>query len=121
MSAITAMPAHPNPHAYLPVGYIGSHGIDDAHHLVPGHARILNARDGASDREHVAVAYTAGLHFDAHLALFWFWNVALDDLKIGVGLGDLDDFHSRHKGLPLKCAWLILASGNELMVPDRSR
>src|SRR5450755_65432 len=108
MPAVTAVPAHTDPHAFFPVGHIRPDRIDDAHHLMAGYARILDAGKSTGDREHVAVAYAAGLNLDAHLARLRVRDVALDDLESGIGLGDLNGFHSRHKGFPLEGVRLML-------------
>ena len=96
MSAMTAMPTHADPHAFFPVRYIGPHRIYAAHHLVAGHPRILDAGEGTGHGKHVAVADTAGLHLDAHLARFRFRDIVLDDFETGIWSGNLYGFHSRN-------------------------
>ena len=96
MSAMTTVPAHSDPHAFFPIGYIAAHGIYDAHHFVTRYPWILNAWNATGYSEHIAVTHPAGLHFDAHLARLGFWDIALDDLEIGIWLGYLNDCHARH-------------------------
>ena len=97
MPAVTAVPAYTDPHAHFPIRYICSHCIDYSHDLMARDTRILDAGKATGDGEHVAVTYAAGLNLDAHLARLRFRDVALDDFKIGIRPGKLDDFHSRHK------------------------
>ena len=42
------------------------------------------------------MADTTGLYFDADVARIRLRNLALDDLEIGAGLGDLRRLHLRH-------------------------
>jgi hypothetical protein len=91
---MTTVPAHAGAHALLPVRHVCTHGVDDAHHLVPGHSGVLNARKCAGDREHVAVADAARLHLDAYLPRSRLGYVTLDDFELTTGLGDLNDLHT---------------------------
>src|ERR1700736_4421433 len=96
MPAMTTMPTHADAHAVFPVRDIRPHGIDDAHHFVARHPWILDAGKCAGDGEHVAVADAAGLHFDAHLAPLGIGYVTFDDFERGIGLSNLNSFHTFH-------------------------
>src|SRR5580693_736216 len=98
MPAMTAVPTHADAHASLPVRHVRPNGIDDAHHLMAWDTRVLYAGESAGDGEHVGMADTACLHLDAHLAGFGIGNISLDDFESGIGLGCLNDFHTRHGG-----------------------
>lgn len=100
MPAMTAVPAHADPHAAFPTGDITAYRIDEPDDLVPGHARIVYAGKSTGHREHIAVTDAARLHLDAHLAWPRCRNVTLDDFEGGIGLGNLDYFHSRHQISP---------------------
>ena len=65
----------------------------------PGTRGYSDAGKSAGDGEHVAVTDAARLHFDAHLARCWSGTVALDELELGIGLGDLNGFHTLHGNL----------------------
>ncbi len=93
MAAMTAMPTHADTHPFLPIRHVRAHSVDEAHHLVAGHAGILNAGNRAHDRQHVAVTNTAGLHLDAHLPRLRLRHVALDNFKSGIGFRNLRNFH----------------------------
>src|SRR5277367_1194110 len=99
MPAMTAMPAHADAHALLPVRYVCPDRIDDAHDLVARNPRVLDAGKSAGDGKHVAMADSAGLYFDADLARLGIGYVPLDHLEIGVGLGYLSGLHSLHVGV----------------------
>src|SRR5262249_37961132 len=61
-----------------------------------GNARILNSGQKTFFREHVTVANATGLHFDAHFSRTGLRNLALDELEIASGLGDLGHLHLCH-------------------------
>jgi hypothetical protein len=63
---------------------------------VSWNAGILNSGPQAFFREHVTVAHTASLHFDPNVSCIRGGNLALDDLEIRSGLGDLRHLHLRH-------------------------
>src|SRR5690606_28546611 len=92
--AMAAMPAHTHAHAFLPIGHILTHCIDDADDFVSRDTRILNAGKQACDREHVAMADPARLYFDAHVSRLDVRQIAFNDFERGIGLGDLNSFHT---------------------------
>src|SRR5215475_85978 len=61
-----------------------------------GNARILNSGQKTFFREHVTVANATGLQFDAHFSRTGLRNLALDELEISSGLGDLGHLHLCH-------------------------
>ena len=87
------MPADTDALPLLPRGNAGSYFIDDACDFVPGNAGILNSRPGTFFREHVTVANTTSLYLDPHLSCTRLRNLALDDLEIRSGPGNLRRFH----------------------------
>src|SRR5581483_9901307 len=78
---VATVPANANTLSFLPRGNALPDPINDARHLMSGHAGILNARPRALYREHVAVAHTTGLHPDEHLSWTRLGNFALHDFK----------------------------------------
>src|SRR5437879_3852444 len=58
-----------------------------------GDARELNARPQALFGEHVTVANTTCLHFDPHMSRLRLRDLALNDLEICSGTGNLRYFH----------------------------
>ena len=93
---LAAVPADADTLPLLPCGNTVAHFIDDACHFMSGNARILNSRPQAFFREHVTVANAAGLHLDPHLSCIRLRNLALDDLEICSGFGNLRHLHLCH-------------------------
>ncbi len=90
---LAPVPSNTDTLSLLPLGNIGTHFIDDAGHLMSGNARILNSGPCALFREHITVAHTTGLHLDPHVSCTRLRNLALDDLEISSGTGDLRYLH----------------------------
>jgi hypothetical protein len=90
---LTSMPANADALPLLPRGNSSAHFIDDAGDFVPWNAGILNSRPGAFFRENVTVADTTGLHLDPHVSCVRHRNLALYDLEIRSGSGNLRHFH----------------------------
>jgi hypothetical protein len=59
-------------------------------------AGILDTGPGTFHGEGVTVADTTGLHFDADVSCAGFRDLALDDLEIGLGLGNLRYLHGSY-------------------------
>jgi hypothetical protein len=96
-SAVLApVPTNTDTLPLLPLGNTSTHFIDDARHFMSWNARVLNSGPRAFFREHVTVADATGLHLDAHVSCAGFRNLALDDLEICSGIGDLRHLHLRH-------------------------
>ena len=92
-SVMAAVPADTDALPLFPCGNVRTQFIDDARDFVSRDAGILNSGPKAFFREHIAVADATGLHFDAHLSRHRRGNLALDDLEIGTGLGNLRCLH----------------------------
>src|SRR5260370_30208757 len=89
----TAMPSNADTLPLLPGGNTGPDLIDAPCHFMSGDARELNARPQALFGEHVTVANTTCLHLDPHMSRLRLRNLALNDLKICSGTGNLRYFH----------------------------
>src|SRR5581483_11207428 len=90
---VAPVPAYADTLPCLPIGDTGSHCIDDASHLVAGHAGELESGPKPFHSERIAVADSAGLHFDANLAGAWLGDRALDYLETCASLRDLRGLH----------------------------
>jgi hypothetical protein len=88
------VPADTDALAVLPLGDTGTQFIDDARDFMSWDAGILNSGPAALFRQHVTVANTTGLDLDAHLSYTRLGNLALNDLKISSGTGNLCHLHS---------------------------
>lgn len=80
-AAMTAMPADADSLTDLPRRHVRAERIDDSRDLVARHDRVADAGEGPFLGEGIAVADSAGLDPDAHLAPARLWNVALDQLE----------------------------------------
>src|SRR6202041_3958526 len=120
MPTMTAVPAHADPHTHLPVRHVRPHGVDDAHHLVARHARVLNAGECADDGEHIAVADAARLHLDPHLPRLRIGYVPLDDFEVSVGLGYLNCLHSLHGGILVGVSVSLDGNAGGMPMVDRA-
>src|ERR1700679_3709036 len=67
-TAMSAMPAHADALARLPLSDARAHGIHHADEFVPGHARIFDAWPMTFLHQRIAVANAARLDFDPHPA-----------------------------------------------------
>src|SRR3984885_12016745 len=76
-TARAAKPAHARSRPRLPAVDALAQRVDDADHLMPRHARILDDRKEALHRPHIAVADAAGLDANADLLRTRDWNVPL--------------------------------------------
>lgn len=95
MSAVPSVPAYTDSHPNLPIWNIGAHGFDRADNFVSRYTRVLN-RIEACNREKVAVADAASLHFEQHLSRTRLGDVAAHQFEGGVRLCDLHGFHLCH-------------------------
>jgi hypothetical protein len=93
VAAVASEPADSDSLARLPATHAVAHGIDDTGHLVPGNARVADARETPVLGVGVAVADAARLHPDAHLAGAGLRNLPLAELKWPASLGYLHDTH----------------------------
>jgi hypothetical protein len=95
-SILPTKPANANPLPFPPATDILAELVDYSSDLVSRAARKLDARPDAVFRKHVTMTDAAGSDLDAHLARARCWNLALDDLEISSGLGNLCHLHWRH-------------------------
>src|SRR5262249_29514909 len=93
---LTAMPANANSLPLRPVRDTRAGFVDHASHLVPGHARVHQARPAAFLGEDIAVAASARLDANPHLPRSRLGHLPLDDLEVRACLRDLRHFHHRH-------------------------
>src|SRR5262249_28084779 len=95
-TVMAAMPAHADAVAVLPRLHAGSDLVDDANHLVSGHARIRDPREPAVFRDYIAVADPTCLNANPNVARGGLRNVAFHDFKIRARLRHLNSFHLCH-------------------------
>src|SRR5262245_30035016 len=98
---MSAVPADADALPSLPFDHSLSHIIDHSGYFVARDTRVLQAGPMALFDEHVAVAETASLDFDADLVGTWVWNVPFDRLERGAWTCDLDGSHLWHRGASL--------------------
>jgi len=79
------------------LGNTGAQFIDDPRHFVSWNAGILNTGPQAFFREHITVANSTSLHFDAHVSYIQLRNLALNDLKICSWTGNLCHLHCSYR------------------------
>ena len=101
---MTAVPPDTNPLPHGPRRHTGTDFVDDARHLVPGSAGILNAGPPAFLGEHVAMADPTGLYLYPYLSRTRAWDLALDELKVGPRSRYLCHLHGRYRRLGLWCS-----------------
>src|SRR5262249_20268244 len=97
---LPAVPADPDALALPPGGDTGADQVDDAGDLVPGHARIRDARPQTILGERIAVADAPGRAAEAEVSGGWLGVLALDQLEFGAGLGNSQPLHRRHEVSP---------------------
>src|ERR1700692_632666 len=85
--------------ALFPGGNGRSQFINNTCDLVPGHARILEARPLTLFGKGIAMADSAGLHANPDVAGRRRGDLALDKLEFGSGRSNLDSFHFWHADL----------------------
>jgi hypothetical protein len=87
------MPADADTLPLLPVSNPFTQFVDDARYFVSWDAGILNAWPQTFYCEYITVADTTGEDLNAHLPCTRLGDLALDDLEIGFGLGNLRNLH----------------------------
>jgi hypothetical protein len=97
MKAVAAVPAHTDSLPNGPSAYSAAKRVDSAGNLVPGNARILQSGPETILHQHVTVANPASFHFDPNLSFSRLWHVSFNELKIAMGLADLNSFHALHR------------------------
>src|SRR6266542_1321414 len=96
-SAVPAVPADPDAIPHGPAGNVAAERIDRSGDLVPGNARIGDARPVSFDRQEIAVADAARLDANPDLPGTGFGHFALDRLQGCSRPGNLDRTHLRHE------------------------
>jgi hypothetical protein len=93
------VPADPDTLSPFPRGDLRAQFVDDTGDFMSRNAGILNAGQSSFFGEHVAMADTASLNLDAHFSRSGLWNLALDDLEIRTGPGNLSRLHRLYADL----------------------
>ena len=99
MTAMTAMPSDADALPLSPARDALADCVDRSDHLMPGHARVLDAGECPKLGEGVAVADSAGLDPDPHTAWCWLRDRTLDQLERSIGVLHLNGTHVRHRDL----------------------
>jgi len=107
---VAAVPADTNTLPLLPLRNTVTHFIDDASHLMPRNAWILDPGPRPFFREHVAVAHSTGLHLDSHMSCTRLRNLPLDDLEI-TGAGDCGVRIAGASAAVLRANWIHSNAG----------
>src|SRR5262249_28533589 len=104
---LTTVPADTDALPRLPRGHVRANLIDHAGNLVARHARVHEAWPAAFPGQDIAVTDAAGLDPNSDVPGTGLRDLALDDLEVGSGLGDLCHFHRRHGFAPCDL-WIAL-------------
>src|SRR5215813_7187295 len=90
------MPADTDPFALRPVLYARSERVDDADHLVSGHARIRHAGQGTFLRDYITVTDSTRLNANPDLSRPGLRYFTFDHFKVRPWLRYLHRFHWRY-------------------------
>src|SRR5438034_4045725 len=95
-AVLAAMPADSDSFAFLPVLHTRADTVDNAGHLVSGHARIRHSRKEAFLRNYIAVANSTRLNTNPHMTWTGLRDFTVHKLEIRSRLGYLHHFHFCH-------------------------
>ena len=90
---VATMPADSHPLTFVPHRHTRANFINHPRDFVSRNPRKLDSRQKSFFHEHVAVADATGLDLNAHMSCIGPRNLAIDDLKIPSGLGNLSSLH----------------------------
>jgi hypothetical protein len=115
LKAMSAVPTDSDALTGLPSTDVGTHGIDLPGNFVARHPGILDPRPEPFFHQHVAMADTTSLYFDAHLITARPGNRAVDHFEISSRLANLHGFHARPRFKWAGFALVWLASSQKTL------
>jgi histidine triad (HIT) family protein len=116
VTAVSAVPADPDPLAPHPSGNAFADRVDDSGDFMPGNPRIPDARPLSFPGQGIAVADAASFDLYAHVSGSGLCDLAFSKFKGTAGMTDLHDSHLWHDVSPFD----LKANGIALCQPVKS-